>query len=122
LKQNGDEYSGYHYIQIDDLQQGDYELKFLSGHTNLNFRITVHKGTAWGQDGFILKKNCLQENVQSTSMIRISGVKIAKEQTGSTVEVTVENVSGNVRLHAFAHQYLPTNQLELVYQIQLLQM
>lgn len=44
LKHSGDEQSGYHYIQVDDLQQGQYELSFLSGHGQLTFDITVHKG------------------------------------------------------------------------------
>lgn len=59
LNHNGDEHTGYYYIQIDDLAQGDYKLNFVSGHESKEFKIQVHKGTQWGQDGFILKKNCL---------------------------------------------------------------
>ena len=66
----------------------------------MQFEIKVHKGESWGQDSFILKKNCLQENVQSTNMCRIATVELAE---GIQVEVQVENVSGNVHLHVFAH-------------------
>lgn len=44
LLHSGDEQTGYHYIKIDDLQQGEYKLEFLTGHEWQHFEVNVHKG------------------------------------------------------------------------------
>ena len=68
---------GYHKISVDFLQQGIYYLEFLSGHTKHTCQIVVHKGTQWKfAEGFILKKYCLQENIQSSTIGTVTNVQI----------------------------------------------
>jgi hypothetical protein len=53
----------------------------------------VHKGQAWSQEGFILKTNCLKENMSKPTTCKINGVKISKDSEGKNkVEVIVDNV------------------------------
>jgi hypothetical protein len=111
LKRHGDDLNGYHSICIENLEQGRYELRFLSGLKWHDFNINVHKGQPWGQNGFILKKDALRENMQFTNIPKVSDIKITPgEKNQCTVEVTVDDVISKTdtgknaaRLHAFAH-------------------
>lgn len=73
------------------------------------FSIKVHKGRMWAQDGFIVKKNCLQENMQSTKICKVANMALSKKDEKTTqVDLLVDNVSEKgVHLHVFAHQFLP---------------
>ena len=113
--QNGDAETGYTSLRCEGLQNGTYKLEYLDGPKIRYVSITVHKGEQWqGSDGFILKKNCLQENVQSNEVVRISKVEVIEDvaeerkddnQQTHQVKVWLDNYSKGVHVHAFATQF-----------------
>lgn len=133
LEHCGDAKMGYHKISVGALQQGTYSLEFVSGHEKHYCQVVVHKGAPWKcADGFILKKHCLQENMISASIAKIANVQIhelddvADERTEAKnnhheVTVTVDNCTETTHLHAFAHHFIPGNQLQFTQQINMLQ-
>ena len=68
LEQN----EGYKFFKIEGLQQGEYELQIKNPNYEKKFKhpfpinsqkynITVHKGTYWGGNSFILENSCFIE-------------------------------------------------------------
>ena len=81
-----DREKNYCNLRIDGLQQGTYNLKFMSGHTFHTVKVTVHKGEEW-DEGFILKKHSLQESVAQKKIVKIKDASISESKPG------VQNVS-----------------------------
>jgi len=99
-------------------------MEFLSGHQKVSINLKVNNGTYWdGADGFILKKHSLQENIQSSSIVKIAKVEIEKGGNDShSVTVKIDDCSKSAHVHAFATQFVPNDQLGMVRQIEAMQM
>jgi hypothetical protein len=63
----------YNLVRFNNLAVGEYELNLKKDQKKI--KITIHRGTYWESDGFILKRNCLFENKNVSKMVKIASVK-----------------------------------------------
>ena len=62
----------YNLVKITGLQDGKYILSLKKQGKHIP--ITVHKGSYWEGDSFILKKNCIFENNATNKMVKIAKI------------------------------------------------
>jgi len=68
------------------LQQGTYDLDFVSGHTEINIKINVGVGKVWNaSDKFILKEDCLQENLACNKVLRFTSAECKESNSVSVL-------------------------------------
>jgi len=66
--------SNFNRIHIKNLSVGHYQL--ILKNTDQSIAITVHRGTPWESNNFILKKNCLFENRVAQNVVKIHSVSV----------------------------------------------
>ena len=83
---------------------GDYLLK-LKG-IGRRIKLQIHKGQFWENDSFILKRNCLFENMQAQQTIKIASVGVEENKQGtSDVHIKLSDYTEDTRVHCFASQF-----------------
>lgn len=98
-------------VKISNLEQGYYIISFKQ--SNISIHLTVHAGTYWKDESFILKKNFLLE-FKANKKIAYLKVRKAKhnvKEKKDEITIKVCNFNGNTRAHIMTSNFIAANTL-----------
>ena len=101
-------------VRLIGLEAGDYVIKLHEIREEIS--LTVHRGTYWETDSFILKPHSMIEVRENQSFIRITDIKLSAPVEGSTEQKIRFSIQGHkefARVHLYAFQFMPNNIYEL---------
>ena len=98
-------------VTVSGLEPGYYTLSFKE--CNINTFLTVHDGTYWKDESFILKKNTLMEFKTNKNIAYAKIRKLRNHPATKKDEITIKvfNSNGNTRAHIMTTHFISSNDL-----------